>query len=128
MLARYFIKRFSTDASPVKDISQEALAYLGNYDWPGNVRELENVIRRAMALGKGEIIFPEDLPANIYVPPGKPSQRIDHPAEGSLAVNEKAAIQDALAKSGNNRKKTAQMLGISEATIYRKIKKYCIKG
>ncbi|MGA9176781.1 MAG: sigma-54 dependent transcriptional regulator [Desulfobacterales bacterium] len=128
LLARYFIKRFSTDASPVKDISQEALAYLGNHDWPGNVRELENVIRRAMALGKGEIIFPEDLPANIYVPPGKSSQRIGHPAEGSLAVNEKAAIQDALAKSGNNRKKTAQMLGISEATIYRKIKKYCIKG
>jgi DNA-binding NtrC family response regulator len=128
LLARYFIKRFSTDVSPVKDISKEALAYLGNYDWPGNVRELENVIQRAMALGRGEIIFPEDLPENIYIPPGKPSQCIDALAEGSMAVNEKAAIQDALAKSDNNRKKAAQILGISEGTVYRKIKKYRIKG
>ncbi|MBU1162058.1 MAG: sigma-54 dependent transcriptional regulator [Proteobacteria bacterium] len=127
LLARYFIKQFSTDVSPVKDVSRKALACLENYDWPGNVRELENAIRRAIALGKGEIILPEDLPANIYIPPGKPSQSIDLPTEGSLAANEKAAVQDALVKSDNNRKKAAQILGISEVTIYRKIKKYHIK-
>jgi transcriptional regulator with PAS, ATPase and Fis domain len=127
LLARYFIKRFSTNVSPVKDISPEALACLENHDWPGNVRELENVIQRAMALGKGEIILPEDLPENIYISPGTPSQGIDVPAEGSIAINEKAAIQDALAKSDNNRKKAAQILGVSEGTVYRKIKKYCIK-
>lgn len=128
LLTRHFIKRFRTDVSPVKDISPEALAYLENYDWPGNVRELENVIQRAMALGKGEIILPEDLPANLYIFPDKDSQGIDVPAEGSIAVNEKAAIQDALVKSDNNRKKAAQILGISEGTVYRKIKKYHIKG
>ena len=127
LLARYFTKRFSTDISPVKAVSQETLAYLENYDWPGNVRELENVIRRAIALGKGEVILPEDLPPNICIPHGRPSQRIDRSTEGSLAACEKAAIQDALAQSGNNRKKAAQILGIGEATLYRKMSKYRAK-
>ncbi len=128
LLARYFIKRFSTDFSPVKDISKEALACLENYDWPGNVREQENVIRRAMALGKGEIILPEDLPPNIYVPPSRLSQDVDNITGDSLAAFEKAAIHNALEKSGKNRKKAAQILGIGEATLYRKINKYRIKG
>ncbi len=127
LLTRYFIKRFSTDFSPVKEISPEALAYLENYDWAGNVRELENIIQRAMALGKREIILPEDLPPNIYIPFSKPSQNIAGLAGDSLAAFEKAAIQNALAKSGNNRKKAAQILEIGEATLYRKIKKYRIK-
>ncbi len=126
LLARYFIKRFSTDFSPVKDISKEALACLENYDWPGNVREQENVIRRAMALGKGEIILPEDLPSNIYVSPSKSSQDVDNITGDSLAAFERAAIHNALKKSGNNRKKAAQILGIGEATLYRKINKYQI--
>jgi transcriptional regulator with PAS, ATPase and Fis domain len=128
LLARYFIKRFSTDFSPVKDVSKEALACLENYDWPGNVREQENVIRRAMALGKGEIILPEDLPPNIYVPRSRLSQDVDNLTGDSLAAFEKAAIQNALEKSGKNRKKAAQILGIGEATLYRKINKYRIKG
>ena len=126
LLAKYFIKRFSTDFSPVKDISKEALACLENYDWPGNVREQENVIRRAMALGKGEIILPEDLPPNIYVSPSKSSQDVDNITGDSLAAFERAAIHNALKKSGNNRKKAAQILGIGEATLYRKINKYQI--
>ncbi len=53
LLVKYFLNRFSTDHSAVRDTSPEALYCLENYDWPGNVRELENVIRRAVALGKG---------------------------------------------------------------------------
>ena len=128
LLARYLIKRFSTDFSPVKDVTPEALACLESYDWPGNVRELENVIRRAMALGKGELILPEDLPPNIHIPPSTPSQSKDRPTGGSLEAHEKEAIQAALDMSGNNRKKAAQTLGIGEATLYRKIKKYGING
>jgi len=127
LLARYFVKRFASDFSPAKDIAREALISLENYDWPGNIREMENVIRRAMALAKEDIILPEDLPPNIYQPPSEPLQKIDHPSDGSLATYEKAAIQNALAKSGSNRKKAAQILGIGEATLYRKMKKYQIK-
>lgn len=127
LLARYFIRRFRNDFSPVKDISQDALLRLANHDWPGNVRELENVVRRAMALGKRETIMCEDLPPNIYVPPAKPTHITDGPADDSLEAYEREAIQNALGKSGNSRKKAARILGIGEATLYRKIKKYQIK-
>jgi len=127
LLAKYFVKRFWNDISPVKDISQDVLLRLENYDWPGNIRELENVVRRAVTLGKRETIMCEDLPPNIYVPPTKPTHITDRPADDSLAAYERAAIQNALAKSGNNRKKAALILGIGDATLYRKIKKYQIK-
>jgi len=128
LLARYFLKRFSTDLSPVKDISEHALICLENYHWPGNIRELENIIRRAVALGKSELILPEDLPPEIYAPPVETSQNNDLPADYSLAAYEKTAILNALAKNENNRKNAAKMLGIGEATLYRKISKYGIKS
>jgi transcriptional regulator with PAS, ATPase and Fis domain len=56
------------------------------------------------------------------------SQDVDNLTGDSLAAFEKAAIQNALEKSGKNRKKAAQILGIGEATLYRKINKYRIKG
>ena len=126
LLARYFLKRFSTDFSPVTDISSEVLFCFENHDWPGNIRELENVIRRAVALGKQEAILPEDLPSNLYTPPNEHSQIIGRPPNDSLAAYEIAAIRNALIKSGNNRQKAAKVLGIGEATLYRKIKIYGI--
>jgi len=124
ILAKYFIGCFNEDFLSPKDMSEEALAYLEKYDWPGNVRELENVIRHAMALGKGKIILPEDLPPNISVLLGITSENRYLPPKDSLAYFEKLAIQNALSKSGNNRKKAARILRIGEATLYRKIKKY----
>ena len=128
-LATHFLKRFSTSRSPVKEISEESLLCLERYDWPGNIRELENVIRRAIALGKGNRILPEDLPENIYTPPFlKPPESIGLSLESSLASYEIAAIKNALAQSGSNRKKAARILKIGEATLYRKIRKYGIKN
>ena len=54
LIARYFVQRFKTDFSTVEEISDKALERMERYDWPGNVRELENVIRRAIAQGKGK--------------------------------------------------------------------------
>ncbi|MGD2124451.1 MAG: sigma-54 dependent transcriptional regulator [Desulfobacteraceae bacterium] len=124
ILARHFLERFRGDSSRKNELSIEALICLEGYDWPGNIRELENVIRRAMALGKDETIRPEDLPPNISALTEKALKRRDRPPDDSLAAYEKAAIQNALAKADRNRKKAAQILGIGEATLYRKIKKY----
>ncbi len=126
LLARFFLKRFSTGVSPVKYISGEAFFYLENYEWPGNIRELENVIRRAVALGKYDVIVPEDLPLNIYTPPEEVTQDVESVSDDSMEVYERTAIKNALAKSGNNRRQAAQILGIGEATLYRKISKYRI--
>jgi DNA-binding NtrC family response regulator len=128
LLAKYFVKNFATDFSTVKDISKEALICLQNHKWPGNIRELENVIRRAIALGTEEFIQPEDLPPGIFTPPGKVALDNGLTAHDSLEAYEKAAIQNALAKSGNSRRKAAEMLGIGEATLYRKISKYALKS
>jgi DNA-binding NtrC family response regulator len=127
LLARYFVKRFHNDVSTVKDISKETLVYMENHAWPGNVREMENVIRRAFAMGTGKVILPDDLPAEIYAPPRQSDPAKAEFADGTLAAYEKAAIRQALTKSGMNRKKAAQILAIGEATLYRKIKKYGIK-
>jgi transcriptional regulator with PAS, ATPase and Fis domain len=124
LLAKFFVNNFATNFSIVKDISKEALNCLQNYRWPGNIRELENVIRRAIALGRDEFIQPEDLPPGIFTPPGKVALDNGLTADDSLEAYEKAAIQNALAKSGNSRRKAAEMLGIGEATLYRKISKY----
>ena len=128
LLARYFLKRFATDVSPVTDISEEVLRHLQNHDWPGNIRELENAIRRAVALGKENFIQLEDLPSSLYIQPNAPCQTVDSPLDGSLAAYEMVAIRNALAKSGNNRTLAAKILQIGEATLYRKIKKYRIKN
>ncbi len=126
LLARFYLKRFAAPGSPVRGISPAALGLLQRYRWPGNVRELENVIRRAMALGGLETIRPEDLPESIR-PRGAGAECAPGPAAGdSLQAYEMAAIRNALEKCGNNRSRAARLLGIGEATLYRKIKRYRI--
>lgn len=124
LLAKYFLKRFATDLTPTRDIARKTYFCLENHDWPGNIRELENVIRRAIALGRSELIEPEDLPANIFTPAGYGPGPTDIPSDDSMTSYEKSAILNALKKSGYNRRIAAQILGVGEATLYRKISKY----
>ena len=126
LLARYFIKQFKNQVSPVRDLAPETMDYLFNYRWPGNIRELENVIRRAISLGRSELIPPEDLPDTIYAQKQETSetQPIVPMNDSSMDAYEKAAIDNALKISGDNRKQAAEILGIGEATLYRKLKKY----
>jgi two-component system nitrogen regulation response regulator GlnG len=66
LLVNYFLKRFAIDQGQVpKSISADALALLERHGWPGNVRELENVIRRALVVGKGDALLPADLPPEL---------------------------------------------------------------
>lgn len=126
LLARSFIKQFQHAASPVRDIATETIDYLLTYKWPGNIRELENVIRRAISLGKSELILPDNLPDAIYT--NRPETSVPpvqlHSGDASMESYEKAAINSALTMSSNNRKEAAAILGIGEATLYRKLKKY----
>lgn len=127
LLARHFCDRFPAPSGEVKPITEEALDALMRYDWPGNVRELENVIRRAVAMGQGAEISIYDLPEAFHGGPKRFQS-----AEGStvlidgdsLEAYEMVAIRSALDKCGGNRKRASSMLGIGEATLYRKLKKY----
>ena len=65
-LATHLIRKHARNSTRrVIGLSEEARAYLTNYDWPGNVRELENAMERAVVLGSTELVMPEDLPENV---------------------------------------------------------------
>lgn len=122
LLVNYFIHRYKTEFSSIEAISADTLIHLEKYSWPGNIRELENVVRRAMALSREKEILVSDLPSMIS---GSPMQKPSAPPlEDSMEAYEKAAIRNAMEKCGNNRRAAAEMLGIGEATLYRKINKY----
>lgn len=124
LLARYFIQQFATPVSVVHKISNEALGCMNTYDWPGNVRELENVVRRAVAMGQNESVKVCDLPESIGSGGHLCAPTTEDVDRDSLAAYELAAIRNALLKCDGHRKKAAQMLGIGEATLYRKLNKY----
>ena len=121
LLAHHFLGRYSQELNRnISGISQEALDILISYEWPGNVRELENVIERAVVIGKKRKITPADLPfedARIF----------REPVAGSLQEVEKNHISEMLRGCEWNIARTAGLLGINRTTLYKKIKKYGLK-
>ncbi len=124
LLCTHFTAKLIGEGYPRKSISPEAIAALCNFNWPGNVRELENVIRRALTLSKGDHISPEDLSIPIGETDHDPHLCKTEPS--SMAFHEKEAIRKALNHTTGNRRAAAKLLGISEATLYRRIKLYSI--
>ncbi|MBN2808592.1 MAG: sigma-54-dependent Fis family transcriptional regulator [Deltaproteobacteria bacterium] len=118
-----FIRRFASATAPRKFFSPAAMQCLRAYSWPGNIRELENVVRRALALSRNSELEPVDLPEHINcASPPAPVRSLT--AVDSLAAHEHRAIVGALEKTGGNRRQAARLLGIGEATLYRKLRKY----
>ena len=115
-LAEYFMD------GKAKKISPKAQNLLLSYSWPGNVRELRNYIERAVVLGDGEVIQPEDLPHNLR----KGLKVIQAPLE-SLDQMEEDHITRALRSTNWNKSEAAKILGITRQTLDNKIEKYKIK-
>jgi DNA-binding NtrC family response regulator len=124
LLVEYFMEHYASEASSARTVSPEALELLRQHEWPGNVRELENAVQRALALARGETVLPEDLPARIRSRGPREAQSHEPPSLASMMAYERSAIENALRMADNNRRKAAGLLGIGEATLYRKIKKY----
>ncbi|ABL65848.1 sigma54 specific transcriptional regulator, Fis family [Chlorobium phaeobacteroides DSM 266] len=124
LLCSFFIRKLVKEGFPEKRFSSQAMAALSGFDWPGNVRELENVIRCAVTLSQGTIIDQPDLSIPLS---GSDDLSVTGCAESSsMAFHEKEAIRKALKKTIGNRRAAAKLLGISEATLYRRIKLYSI--
>jgi two-component system, NtrC family, response regulator AtoC len=98
------------------------------YDWPGNVRELENCIARAVALGDHQVIDAADLPAAIRAVPERGSGELDMTALSTTALAdlERMTILRVFEQAGGDKALAGRMLGISRATLYRKLKRYHI--
>ena len=120
LLAEHFLHRFSQETNnPIKNISREAIDDMMLYEWPGNVRELENAVERAVVVGKGPTITPQDLPIFCH-------ENFQPHKHNSLREVEKAHIFEILHEYQWNISKSAQILGIDRSTLYSKIKRYNI--
>ena len=128
-LARYRDKM----AKNVEGIDADAYACLLEYGWPGNIRELENTIEYLVSIADGKIIEQRHIPQRILIAgktaqPGSPVQA--QPTRLlTIAELEKRAILSAIEQFGltmRGKAQLTQVLGISQATLYRKLKQYNI--
>jgi DNA-binding NtrC family response regulator len=151
MLVNWFCERYAPGAD--LRVSSAAMKALMNYEWPGNVRELENCVERAVALGNGTLIDLSDLPSSVAAlnsaerspsSDGVPELVSDLAAaaerissDGGAANQssttdlediERATIQRVFEQVHGDKALAGRMLGISRATLYRKLKRYNISG
>jgi DNA-binding NtrC family response regulator len=151
MLVQWFCERYAPGAD--LRVSSTAMKALMNYDWPGNVRELENCVERAVALGNGSLIDLGDLPTSIAALSSPVSRPVSNSvpelvsdlaaaAEAQTASEssplpysstdlediERTTIQRVFEQVKGDKALAGRMLGISRATLYRKLKRYNITG
>ena len=116
LLTRFFLEKSrARSGKSVDQVGDAAMSLLIAYDWPGNVRQLENAIEFAVLRCPAERIRPEDLSLEVT----EPSSVLAHGDDAALI---KAALQDAR----GNRTKAAEILGVSRATLYRRLGQYGI--
>ena len=110
----------------VTGISKETMDLLMMYHWPGNVRELENCVHRAVVMVDDDIITPKCLPMHIQSIAQKPKYTLPDTVESldsTIADVEKQIIIDTLRDTGGVQSKAARLLGISERSLWHRVKK-----
>ncbi len=122
-LCGYFIQKFSKEfEKAVEYISEEVISTFMSYVFPGNVRELEHIIERAVIVADGNTIEFKHLPRRFQkadAPPMDATRKFL-----SLAEMEKQHILEVLEATGGNKSKTTEILGISRAALWRKLKQF----
>jgi len=131
LLVSHFLERSNRRLrKQVSGVSPRAMAALMASHWPGNVRELENIIQRMMIVAKDDLLDVDDLPGEIHraepSPPEKPAGLKGMARESAEAV-ERQAIVDALTRTGGNVTQAAKLLGISRATLQKRMKAYGLR-
>ena len=125
LLASHFLEQVSEESGKtIQGFSDEVMAALQRHTWPGNVRELQNVVERAVLLGKTSVIQLDDLPNSLKsaIPfPAKSSS--GYTLKEALAGPERQIILEVLESNNWNRNVTADALGINRTTLYKKMKR-----
>jgi len=157
LLVNYFLKKFARDQeSAPKSISNGVIKALEGYHWPGNVRELENIVRRALVVAKGDAILLSDLPPEIVGQNSAPNNAAPSSAAPAAAGEagvtdvvsltrklfqwarkdpklklipavERELVLQALKETSGNQVQAAKLLGITRATLRKRIEKFGIQ-
>jgi two-component system, NtrC family, response regulator AtoC len=128
-LVHHFLNRYAPSGH--LQVTAPAMKSLLQYEWPGNVRELENCIARAVTLGDHEVMDVKDLPPAIRTEQSAGSDFAESPDAASisttaLAEMERMTILRVFEQAHGDKALAGKMLGISRATLYRKLKRYNI--
>jgi DNA-binding NtrC family response regulator len=120
-LARHFAALHSLELGrPNPEISDPAIDVLRRHSWPGNVRELENAIARAVAMCRGNVILPSDLPPAVRsIEPAAAEEGAIDADWPTLEVLQRRYIEKVLAHTDQNKTAAAQLLGIDRRTLQR---------
>ena len=133
-LSMNFLNNITAQNGLVRRISPQAMRHLLNYYWPGNVRELANVIEYAVTVAGRETILPEDLPEELNrlsldAKPGEVGSSFealspahDNPGASTIEEIEAARMRSVLDAHKWKREETAKALGISRATLWRRMR------
>lgn len=130
LLAEHFLKVLRRTKSHVQGVSDEVTACFRKYRWPGNIRELRNVIERALALARAELIEVSDLPPSLQ-PPALAEQKAAASASGAsryeaLDDAEHGYLTSLLRKHQGNVSQAAQQAGMSRQGMHKLLKKHGI--
>jgi transcriptional regulator with PAS, ATPase and Fis domain len=117
-LSTFLLKRLAGGRRPCR-LDTAALAMLQSYEFPGNVRELRNLLQRAVLTSRDGVIRAADLPVSNAALPIQPTSHMQ-----PLADVERAHIRALLDAHAGHRSRVAASLGITERTLYRKLKRY----
>ena len=143
-LVSYFLSKNSPNPKQPKTVQPDALAKLETHDWPGNVRELENAVQRALVMAKGDAILLENLPPEVLNVADAASPDVDGDDLAGLASKlfrwarnnpdlkvipavERELVINALKETDGNQVQSAKLLGITRATLRKRIEKFDIK-
>ena len=134
LLVEHFVKEFSKrHRHEVQGVSRAARQVLASFDWPGNIRQLRNVIEGMIALDTDGLLDVDDLPTELAEFAGTVTETSPLASGSDLLVGrpmeevEKYYISRALELAGGKREEAANMLGIGERTLYRKIKEFDLR-
>ena len=122
-----FLRRFAAQlGKAVPQLAPETLELLRQYPWPGNVRELQNAIEHALVLCDGPLLTAQHLPREIQLPGLAAAPSAAEGGSQKLGDIEREALIDALRRTGGNKKRAAELLGIHRPTLYAKLKRFGI--
>lgn len=120
LLVAHFIAKFNVKfGRDITGVSSDVMAVFRRHDWPGNVRELEHAIEHASILCTSDIISLSDLPQDLLdALRSRGAGPVDVPAD-SPSPRPRLTLEEALAMTGGNKSRAADLLGISRRTVYR---------